>query len=344
MVNLSKKELKEYALTTAGADLIGIANIERFDGCPAEFHPHRLNNRTRSVIVIGLRILRGAIRGLEQGTGRIAYNAYGYGGINRNYMPDVMHKLAGFIEDKGFEAVPTIQWTGMPPLEPIIDHRIAAVAAGLGEIGHSKILLTKEFGPLQRIGIILTDAVIEPDELQKPSICDGCMACVKDCPVDAINNKETESVVIEGVEFRWGKLDVFLCGIAHCGAHERTTPFMPDEDFDVSEEMKTAHKKLKNARSDIERRAVAEETAVAIKKKYAHPIHLITFNLGGSRAMCGARGCVRSCLAHLDRTGKICNQFDRPFRAKGSKPKPMDTFSSASSNARCQFSDDDENS
>ena len=92
---------------------------------------------------------------------------------------------------------------------------------------------------------------------------------------------------------------------------------------------------------NAERRAIAEEAAVAIKKKYSHPIHLITFNLGGSRAMCGARGCVRSCLAHLDQADKLCRKFDQPFRPKGCKPQPMDTFRSASSNARCQFSDDD---
>ena len=340
MSNLSKKELKAYALDQAGADLIGVANVERFDACPDAFHPRRLSKRVRSVIVIGLRILRGAMRGLEQGTGRIVYNAYGYGGINRDYMPDVLHKLAKFIEDRGFEAVPVIQWTGMPPLEPTIDHRLAAVAAGLGEIGHSKIFLTEEFGPMQRLGIILTDAQLAPDSVRSPHICDKCMACVRGCPVRAMSDKEAESVNIGDQEFCWGKLDVFLCGIAHCGAHETTSPFVPEEGFDVSEEMQAAYEKLKNAHTDVERRAIAEEAAVAIKKKYHHPIHLITYNLGGSRAMCGARGCMRACLAHLDEADRLSRKFDKPFRRKGDKPARMDVFKFRASNATCQFEDE----
>ena len=341
MPGLSNQTLKEFALTEAGADLIGIANVERFDGCPPEHHPHRLNQRARSVIVLGLRILRGAMRGLEQGTGRVAYNAFGYGGINRNYMPDVMFRLGRFIEDRGFEAVPTIQWTGMPPLEPIMDHRLAACAAGLGEIGHSKIVLTDRFGPFQRFGVLLTDAELEPDPIPRPHLCDDCMACVRDCPVKAIGREKTEPIVIDGVEFRWGKLDVFLCGLGHCGAHETTTPYLPPEGYDISRELAEAREKLQAATTDIERRAIAEQAAVVIKKKYHHPIHLITFNIGGSRAMCGARGCMRPCLVHLERQGKLSRKFARPFREKGQTPQPMDTFTEQASNATCQMADDE---
>lgn len=169
---ISKEALKEYALNEAGANMIGIASIERFDDCPPDFHPHRLNDRARTVIVVGLRILRGSMRGFEQGTSRIPYNTYGYGGIDHIHMRDTLYRLGGYIEDHGFEAVPTLPWTGMPPLEPIINHRLAAVAAGLGEIGYSKVLLTDKFGPMQRPGIMLTDAEIEPDPIKEPGICD----------------------------------------------------------------------------------------------------------------------------------------------------------------------------
>ena len=43
---LSKSKLTEFAVNQAGADMIGFANIERFDNCPAEFHPHRLKEFT----------------------------------------------------------------------------------------------------------------------------------------------------------------------------------------------------------------------------------------------------------------------------------------------------------
>lgn len=43
--------------------------------------------------------------------------------------------------------------------------RLAAVACGLGEMGWSKMFLTPEFGPLQRVAFIFTDAPLEPDPM-----------------------------------------------------------------------------------------------------------------------------------------------------------------------------------
>ena len=50
--------------------------------------------------------------------------------------------------------------------------RLAAVACGLGEMGWSKMLLTPQFGPLQRVAFIFTDAELEPDPMYDgPSLC-----------------------------------------------------------------------------------------------------------------------------------------------------------------------------
>ena len=58
--------------------------------------------------------------------------------------------------------------------------RLAAVACGLGEIGWSKMFLTKDFGPLQRVAFIFTDAELEPDPLYDGEpLCRRCMACVR---------------------------------------------------------------------------------------------------------------------------------------------------------------------
>ncbi|KYH42317.1 MAG: (Fe-S)-binding protein, partial [Candidatus Bathyarchaeota archaeon B26-1] len=58
MEESATKEFKE-ALYKAGADLIGIANIERFDELPLNKHPKSIFPETRSVVVLGRRITRG---------------------------------------------------------------------------------------------------------------------------------------------------------------------------------------------------------------------------------------------------------------------------------------------
>ena len=47
---------------------------------------------------------------------------------------------------------------GKVPPDLQFQFRLAAVVCGLGEIGWSKMLLTPEFGPLQRVAFIFTDA------------------------------------------------------------------------------------------------------------------------------------------------------------------------------------------
>lgn len=63
----------------------------------------------------------------------------------------------------------------------------AAVSAGMGEIGRSNLLLTERFGPHQRLGGIVTDAVLEPDPRRDIRLClEGCSKCEAACPVGAL--------------------------------------------------------------------------------------------------------------------------------------------------------------
>jgi epoxyqueuosine reductase QueG len=65
--------------------------------------------------------------------------------------------------------------------------RLIAAGTGVGEIGHSKVFLNKKFGPRLRLGLIFTDAELEPDPiLDTGTICTHCGACVRECPGNAI--------------------------------------------------------------------------------------------------------------------------------------------------------------
>ena len=92
--------------------------------------------------------------------------------------------------------------------------RICGYLAGLGEIGYSKMFLSPEFGPRQRLGVILTEMELEPDPIYDgPKLCNKCMACVQQCPTNAISGDKTVKVTLAGHEVEWGELDCKACSI-----------------------------------------------------------------------------------------------------------------------------------
>ena len=169
MSPLNAQAIKEFAYAH-GLDLCGIANIERFRNAPIRMHPASILPEARSVIVVGKRILRGGWRGIEEGTYWPAYTFFDYHGLlNTLFLQRRLYDLASFIESEGWEGVP--YYSGVPETQPDVPPlrpggvapdvnlaiRIAALAAGLGEMGWSKVFLTKKFGPRQRFHAIITD-------------------------------------------------------------------------------------------------------------------------------------------------------------------------------------------
>jgi epoxyqueuosine reductase QueG len=76
-------------------------------------------------------------------------------------------------------------------------HRHAATRAGLGEFGYNNLLLTREYGPRQRLNSIITDAELVPDPLIDEPIClrDQCGLCLKACIMNCITMRDDPSVV-----------------------------------------------------------------------------------------------------------------------------------------------------
>lgn len=305
-----KDDLRAYALTQ-GIDMLGFAHIDRFRNAPPEFHPRNLYPKANTVVVLGIRVLRGLMESLDQGM-LIPYNAHGYGGINEQFMRDARQRVASWIEDHGYAAVPVTQWTGTPHQEPIICHRTAAVAAGLGEFGWSKVFLSKRFGPLQRFGIVLTDADLPSDPLQINQICDNCKLCVKACPGKAIPLKEAHEMEIDGQVIRHAKVDMYWCTRAHHGAVKETYP-RPVANFDVADIDAKYEALRKDCKDDTDVYLLGQKATDEVEKRYPHPIFGLVFGLGRSCAYCGAKGCFRACLAHLEKQGLIENGTLRPY-------------------------------
>ncbi|NPV06407.1 MAG: epoxyqueuosine reductase [Anaerolineae bacterium] len=309
------QRVKEHA-RQHGADLVGVASMDRFEGAPKQMDPRYIFPDAKAVLVFGFRIPRGTLRGIEEGTFFYVYSSLGYAGINVVQQPVLLWSVAAFLEDEGWEAVPIpnhLDWenTGKHGKDPVVHARvneawsrpvsadkpapdvfihlrIAAFCAGLGEIGYSKLLLTPEFGPRQRLAAMLTDAPLEPDPLFEGELCDRCMLCVRDCTGRAISPSETIKVTVAGRQLEWGRLDHYQCSRYFCGASREHNPFM------VSAE---------------DERGFTQEVSQAQQYK-------LTPAYGYGRALEGARGCIRACMVHLEETGKLNRSFHNRFRSR----------------------------
>ena len=86
-----------------GADLVGFAPIDRF---PADSAVRRLLPEAKTVIGLGFRVLRGAYRGIEEGSTYYQYTTMGVENMEETVMPMVQVRLAMYLEEEGYLALP----------------------------------------------------------------------------------------------------------------------------------------------------------------------------------------------------------------------------------------------
>lgn len=91
--------------------------------------------------------------------------------------------------------------TEMTEFHPEFSHRYAALASGIGRLGWSGNLLTREHGALVELGSVLTSATLTPDTPipDKEHPCDRCKMCSLVCPVEMIHPKASIQVTVAGV-------------------------------------------------------------------------------------------------------------------------------------------------
>ena len=89
----------------------------------------------------------------------------------------------------------------MTAFHPDFSHRYAALASGIGRLGWSGNLLTREYGALVELGSVLTSAVLVVDEpiSDDDHPCDRCRMCSRVCPVDMIHPKVSTQVTVAGI-------------------------------------------------------------------------------------------------------------------------------------------------
>ena len=222
-----KKDLKNYA-ESIGVDLIGFASQKRFEGVVPEENPFTIFPEGKTVILLGKRITRGSLRGVEEGTNFGDYNLFGSSWLDDNFNSLMCYEITRYLENINYEAVPIFPnpteakgmgisvAEGKPAPNVTPDFQYAAVACGLGEIGYCGEILTPEYGPRQRWQMVITDAEIEEDPILEENICTNCEKCAKICPLGAITGSKT--VEICGKKMKVGIIDYNLCKKCKNGA------------------------------------------------------------------------------------------------------------------------------
>ncbi|MDE5747746.1 MAG: 4Fe-4S binding protein [Acetatifactor sp.] len=182
---MSSTEVKDIA-RSLGADLCGIAGVDRFSEAPKGFHPLDVFPGCKSVISFAVRFPVGTLA---------CKTPVPYTRVRNSITPKldaIALNLCIELEKRGIIAVPiptneSIWDEGTQRWRSVISQKHAAQAAGLGTIGRHSLLITPEFGSMVWLGCVLCDAQLKADAL-KERICTDCDKCVKVCPMGALEN------------------------------------------------------------------------------------------------------------------------------------------------------------
>ncbi len=176
------EKIKSLALSY-GADLCGIADLSHKREEIGDFFGASFRDYPRAVSVAVFMPNQVLDELLEGPT----HTYLAYYDIANALLNEICFKLNKDLEKMGYRAfpIPASQRSGVHRQRAIFSHRLAAAEAGLGWIGKSCSLINEEVGPRLRLGTVLTDAPLTPDQPVK-NRCGDCQKCRDICPPGAI--------------------------------------------------------------------------------------------------------------------------------------------------------------
>jgi ferredoxin len=205
------EQLKSLA-KAIGADLVGIAPIERFEGAPDFSHPQNLIPDAKSVIVIAKRMLRTPQKIFMERKSRYPNQRFN-GRFLWDFLDETTYYLGYYLEDLGYSACPVAAnlYYDFHKGHPQLSHKHSAMAAGLGRIGWSSLLITPQYGAAVQLASVITNAELEPDPMIEKDICNKCYKCMEVCPTGMRDPEETQSFAMEGKSYYHAKYRKLRC-------------------------------------------------------------------------------------------------------------------------------------
>lgn len=189
-------EVKEMALKL-GADICGIASLNRFDRAPQGFHPRDVYRDCKSVIVFAKRLPLEIILAES----RIAYTH----GIDTMLSSlDLLGlEMCRQLNKRGIHGVFIPADTPYEYWDPermhgqgILSLRHAGHLAGLGVLGRNTLLSNMELGNTIYLGAVLSDRTLAPDPVMTEDLCPPkCDLCIKSCPRGALDGEKVDQLL-----------------------------------------------------------------------------------------------------------------------------------------------------
>ncbi len=156
-INLTK-ELKNILLKE-GADLVGVGNLSEL--------PKSVRYNLPIGIAVAIKYPKAVIQGISELPTQEYRNWYG---LLNEQLDNLVTIGATFLQKKGYQAIA----------------KTIATRTGIGWIGKSALLITKQYGSMVRISSILTNAPLIPSKSINQSLCGSCTICQSACPAKAI--------------------------------------------------------------------------------------------------------------------------------------------------------------
>ncbi len=242
--------VKDLALAN-NLDYVGIAPAERMQHEPERRTPDDYLPGAQTVISLGIRLSRGVevANRLAHGDGPrhaiYSYLWYGFGMPSLHYLDRTALLITRMLEREGHIAVPVMAASPFDIQSNLMEfsNQHAAVAAGLGELGWSGLVLTPDAGPRARFSSIITNALLEPDPMYTGQrLCDvascrklgdGRPLCEAACATRAIG-PDGVAVDIGGRSLQKGRFARFRCMWGSMGLLKKTLGLkdipMPEKD------------------------------------------------------------------------------------------------------------------
>ncbi|MCL2149129.1 MAG: hypothetical protein FWH47_07370 [Methanomassiliicoccaceae archaeon] len=193
-----------------GASLSGIATRKSLEGAPPTADLDYVLPGAESAIVFAVPFDQGLI---EPFLSKGDFSLSGHKIERTTLAFGISFELSTVLTSLGHRAVPVAPNfafrkdapNGIYDRVPPISLKLLAAACGIGSIGQSGLLLTKQHGAAFSLGGVVTDMELEPTAPlpESENYCDRCLLCKKSCIADFILPGE-RTVTIGGREVRAG--------------------------------------------------------------------------------------------------------------------------------------------